>query len=231
MPFQRDKFGHFLPGSQSNQPKDRFGRFGVGSLNLTEDQKHTNALQTLRSILKGKGPKPIGTGDAYRWYRSAIQEMGKVTPSTLMQDSKFLGANAFIGKMFMYQYDPKWKKVLPYYDTFPLVIPIELYDDGWLGLNLHYLSNSERAVLFEKLLDFATDTKMNSATRLMVTYGMLKGVARFKEHTPCIKRYLRTHVMSRILRVDAPYWEIALYLPVERFKKQSKTKVWKLARK
>jgi hypothetical protein len=206
----------------------------VGGLPLTEAaeaKQSENVLQNIRNILKGRGQKPIATGDALRWYRDAIREMGKVTPSTLMGDSKMLGGDAFIGKMFFYQYDPKWKKVLPYYDTFPLVIPIEIYNDGWLGLNLHYLSNSERAVLFEKLLDFATDRKMNKATRLQVTYSMLKGVAKYKEHTPCIKRYLRTHVVSRVLKVDAPYWEIALYLPVERFKKQPKTKVWKMARR
>ena len=42
------------------------------------------------------------------------------------------------GKMYFYFYDPKYKAVLPIYDRFPLVIPIEPYPDGFLGLNLHY---------------------------------------------------------------------------------------------
>lgn len=206
------------------QRRDKFGRFLVEA---TEEMKNYSALQAIREILKGKGKEPINPADALNWYRTALRQLGGINATTLLQDRKNLGGGAFIGKMFFFQYDPKWKKKLPYYDTFPLVIPISILDDGILGLNLHYLPYIERATLFEKLLDFATDKRLNSKTRLEVTYGMLKGVAKYMEHTPCIKRYLNNHIVSKILKMDAPYWKIALYLPVENFKKQPKTTVWK----
>ena len=61
-----------------------------------------------------------------------------------------------IGKMFFFWYDPKHKKTLPVYDRFPLVFPIERYTDGFLGLNLHYLSWGERSVLLNKLMEYKT---------------------------------------------------------------------------
>lgn len=230
--FSRDSKGRFSPGPSNFKPfRNEKGQFVTGGQQLTEEevkQQNLNVLGTLRKTLKGRGKKLLGSGDALRWYRGAISSLGKnVSPTMLLADPNIKHiAEAFIGKMFFYQYDPKWKKTLPYYDTFPLIIPVEIYGDGWLGLNLHYLPPAERAVLLEKLLDFATDKKMDKKTSLQVSYAFLKGVAKFKEATPCVKRYLSDHVRSEVLQVDAPDWMTAIYLPVERFKKKPKTYVW-----
>ena len=45
-----------------------------------------------------------------------------------------------IGRLNMFLYDPKYKDKLPYYDVFPLVLPIQRYSDGFLGINFHYLT-------------------------------------------------------------------------------------------
>ena len=74
--------------------------------------------------------------------------------------------NAIIGKMYFFAYDPKMKKTLPMYDRFPLVFPIEPYNDGFLGLNLHYLNPGERQWLLNKLKDFRNNSKFNTTTRL-----------------------------------------------------------------
>ena len=38
------------------------------------------------------------------------------------------------GLLNMFFYDPKGRNTLPYYDTFPLVLPLEEYPDGFLGI-------------------------------------------------------------------------------------------------
>jgi len=137
----------------------------------------------------------------------------------------------FIGKMYMYFYDPKTKKDLPYYDKFPLVFILEIYDDGFLGLNLHYLPPDLRLILFEKLITLMSSKQYNDQTRLRVSYKIIKNIARFKFAQPCIKRYLTTHIRSKIKNVPAEDWEIALFLPVETFRKQIKEVVWNDSRK
>ena len=74
-----------------------------------------------------------------------------------------------IGKMYFFWYDPKNKNTLPMYDRFPLVFPIERYPDGFLGLNLHYLSFGERSALLNTMMKFRNNNNMNATTKLRVT--------------------------------------------------------------
>ena len=138
---------------------------------------------------------------------------------------------SFIGRMYFYFYDPKTKDTLPYYDKFPLVIPIENYSDGFLGLNLHYISPKQRIILLDKLSSILSDHNYDENTRLRISYAYLSKASKIFEATPCIKRYLFGHVQSRFLEITADEWDIAALLPVESFAKASKEEVWNESRK
>lgn len=126
--------------------------------------------------------------------------------------------NTIIGKMYFFWYDPKTKDKLPTYDKFPLVLPIERYQDGFLGLNLHYLSVVERTRLLDKLKKFANNKAFDKTTRLKVTYNLLNGTRGLSsEMRPCIKRYLFTHCRSRFVEMTADEWDKAIELPVQLF--------------
>lgn len=132
-----------------------------------------------------------------------------------------------IGKMYMFVYDAKLKDVLPYWDQFPLIFPIERYSDGFLGINLHYLPPILRAKLMNALFDTINNKRYDARTKLQISYRLLNGSARYKLFKPCVKRYLYTHMRSKFLNIGIEDWDMALMLPTERFKKQSKTTVWK----
>lgn len=120
-----------------------------------------------------------------------------------------------IGKMYFFWYDPKHKDKLPIYDRFPLVFPIERYPDGFLGLNMHYLSFGERAALLDALRKFRSNNKMDETTKLRVTYDLLSKTKRLSSAMrPCIKRYLYTQVRSQFVEITADEWDKALELPV-----------------
>jgi hypothetical protein len=128
-----------------------------------------------------------------------------------------------LGKMYFFTYDPKWKKELPWYDTFPLVFPIKTYSNGFLGLNFHYLNPKERAVLMDQLKSFASNKRFDESTKLLMTYQTIKSMGRAR---PTIHRYIGSHVQSKFVLINSDEWEVALFLPVERFKKASKKQVW-----
>jgi hypothetical protein len=171
-----------------------------------------------------------GTNNARNWLRAKVKDLNPST-RTLMGDRDRLKNNSTIGKMYFYFYDPKTKDTLPYYDRFPLVIPIESYKDGFLGLNLHYIHPKQRLILLDKLSETATNNNFDSKTKLRVSYSYLAGASRAFEATPCIKRYLYSHIQSRFLEISADEWDIAAMLPVETFVGATTSKVYADSRK
>ena len=167
---------------------------------------------------------------AGNWFRSIVNrtkgQFSDETPKTILQRSESLVSKSVLGKMYFYSYDPKWKNELPWYDTFPLVFPIEKYPDGFLGLNFHYLAPKHRAILMDQLKMFANNKKYDETTKLKLTYDMLKGFTKIKRARPTVHRYLTSKVKSKFVLVNADEWEVALFLLVERFKKATKKKVW-----
>ena len=171
-----------------------------------------------------------GSNNARSWLRAKVKELTP-TSRALMADKERLKGNSTIGKMYFYFYDPKTKDTLPYYDRFPLVIPIESYRDGFLGLNLHYIHPKQRLILLDKLSETATNDKFDSKTKLRVNYRYLATASKAFEATPCIKRYLFNHIQSRFLEISADEWDIAALLPVESFVGASTSKVYADSRK
>lgn len=189
-------------------------------------------IDRINAQLAQEGLSPR-TDKARAWLRSKAKTL-TVSPNTLMKDNTRqvnTRGRTLIGRMFFYYYDPKTKDTLPYYDRFPLVLPIELYRDGFLGLNLHYIPPKQRIILLDKLSEFASNTKFDERTKLRMSYQTLKAAASAFEATPCIKRYLFSHVESRFLEIYANEWDIAALLPVEQFEKASTSKVWSDSRK
>lgn len=170
------------------------------------------------------------TKQARDWLRSKIPELNP-SAEALMRHRDRKTISHFVGHMYFFYYDPKTKDTLPYYDKFPLVIPIQLYPDGFLGLNLHYIHPKHRIILLDKLSELATDNRFDMQTILRINYQVLKSFSKAYEATPCVKRYLTSHVRSRFLEIFGDEWDIAALLPVEQFEKASTSKVWADSRK
>ena len=167
----------------------------------------------IQSVLKAAGGRPKST----QWFRDKIKEFGAPKSMDLIRDGKRTSVPTF-GILNMFVYDPKGKEKLPYYDTFPLVLPIEKYNNGFLGINLHYLSMPMRIRLLDRLVDYSNNNKFDESTKLQVDYSKLKNVNLIK---PCLKRYLAGQVKSKFRKVGADEFIIATLLPVQKFKKQS----------
>jgi hypothetical protein len=131
-----------------------------------------------------------------------------------------------MGGLYFFVYDPKGKNELPYYDKFPLVMPLKRESDGFIGLNLHYLPIKHRVVFMKKMMPLALRNDDDEIKRIKITYSILDASSKYKEFRPCIKKYLYPHVKSKILAVEPEEWDIATYLPVHQFKKEQAKNVW-----
>ena len=176
----------------------------------------------IQSVLDAAGGRPKST----QWFRDKIKEFGEPSSSDLIRDGKRTISPTF-GLLNMFIYDPKLKDKLPYYDTFPLVLPVEEYGNGFLGINLHYLSMPMRMRLLDRLVDFSNNNKFDDSTSLNVNYRKLKNINLIKH---CLKRYLASNVKTQFRKVEADEFVVATLLPVQRFKKQSDNFVFSKSR-
>jgi hypothetical protein len=181
-------------------------------------------IDRIKSSLAKEGLTPR-SNQARAWLQSKIKEL-KPNRTSLMRDRNKLKESSVIGKMYFYFYDPKTKDTMPYYDRFPLVIPIESYNDGFLGLNLHYIAPKYRMALLDKLSVTASNKTYDEKTKLRLNYKYLANASRVFEATPCIKRYLFSQIQSRFLEITADEWDIAALLPMESFVGASTSKVY-----
>lgn len=167
--------------------------------------------------------------EAYKWLLQKINDLKNPSriPIGIAKEASIRKTTRLIlGGLYCFYYDPKGKDDLPYYDRFPLVLVLEKYPDGFLGLNLHYLPIKYRVAFLDKLLDYAVLNDEDEVKRLRVTYDILTASRRFREFRPCIKKYLYSHTKSRILTIQPEEWDVAIFLPMQIFKGAQPKEVW-----
>ena len=164
--------------------------------------------------------------EASKWFEKKAKELGSIGKSVLKDDRLTLKSDKKAGDMCMFVYDPKLKKTLPYYDTFPLSIIVGPAKDGFYGINLHYLPPKVRAIFLDKLGDIVSNNKFNATTKFKITYNLLKATKNYKYFKPCFKHYLTKNVSSQIMKVNAAEWNIAIFLQTASFRKAGESKVW-----
>ena len=188
-------------------------------------------------LLKGirSGQVPARSKEARDWYRnqakgvarSSVQENRLVRQmGTERYENRFR-----LGHMYMFVYDPKHKETLPYYDRFPLIFPINRAKGGILGINFHYLPLQLRAKLMDSLYEVSTNDKYDETTRMRISYNLLNDATKYKEFKPTVKHYLTSQIRTRLVYIAPSEWDVALFLPTERFEKETKSKVWAESRK
>ena len=162
------------------------------------------------------------------WYRTQVNKIASnKTAGQLFRENKLNGRPS-VGRLNLFGYNPKFRKTLPYYDVFPLVLPLEPISGGFMGMNFHYLPPLLRFRLLERMQARASDTKFDKSTRFEVNYDDVKSIKIVK---PTIKKYLYRQVRSSFLRIDVDEMALACYLPVAQFKGSTLGRVFAAARR
>jgi hypothetical protein len=174
------------------------------------------------------------TRKSQEWFRRAARSVSEVDTDRMRETAAKSRIQRTIrgddiGSMFHFYYDAKHKDKLPYWDRHPIVVPIEMYKDGFLGINFHYISPYQRARLMNALYTQAQFDDKGRPARLDVTYGILAAAARFAPFKPCVKRYLRGRYTS-MLWIAPDEWDMAIMLPTAQWESRigaSPTKIYR----
>jgi len=189
----------------------------------------TSVFDTL--LLRGirSGEVPARTQAARDWFRNTAKGTTISRHEILAEKTRFVN-KVEPGKMYMFQYYAKLRNKLPYWDAFPLIFPIEKYEDGFLGINFHYLPYDLRAKLMDALYKISSDKRYDEKTKLIANYRLLKGASQYKYFIPTIHRYLSEQVQSKFIEVASSEWDVALFLQVQNWKGSSQDKIWRDSR-
>lgn len=190
------------------------------------DQINAEALE------QGLNPQTVRARD---WFRQRVKEITAIDTVELMRSAPLIQkTRPLIGEMYLFLYDPKTKKKLKYYDTFPLIIMVDFITKkgrGFYGINLHYLPPTLRAKFLTQLLKHKSDDRYDEKTRFEITYDFLKNTNSMRYFKPCFKRYLSRKVQGRFSKIPASEWGIATFLPTANFEKASESTVYADSRK
>ena len=140
-----------------------------------------------------------------------------------------------IGEMVFFEYRPtgKSREKLDYWDRFPMVIIVDIHDDGFSGINMHHLSIKDREKLFLQLIRYVTNDKTDieyssraTIPRVKINYKLLSTNKKFRHFRPAYRRYKYNRITTKLLLIEPKYWDIAIYLPLDLFRKRKRYKVW-----
>lgn len=183
-----------------------------------------NIIVRLREDLKRTGL--IGkTKDAADWLLQKAREAVGLdyshrTRKSILRNTDHERSRTLLGEMYFYGYEAKYAATLPYYDKFPLVIPIEKYNNGFLGMNLHYLIPPERAILLNAMSAHLTNKNYDTSTRYRMSYQTIVGASKLGRAKPTIHRYLYSQVRTKFIYVHPSEWDAAIYLPAAKWSKR-----------
>lgn len=168
----------------------------------------------------------FSTENSVEWFRKNVGKLGlKPGDPKLLRDRTNITQKITPGFMYLFAYEAK-TETLPYYDMFPLSFVFSLEKDGFYGINFHYLAPKLRFVLFDKMSENLSNTKMDETTKIRANWAMLSNFSKFPQVKPAVKRYLYTQRQSNFLKIPILDIKTALMLPVENFVGKSKQAVW-----
>ena len=180
--------------------------------------------------------KTGGKDRSVRWFREKIKDMGTPAPRELIREG-VIRTRPIFGQMNFFLYSPKYKddrKILPYYDRFPLIMPIApeggagAVGESFVGLNFHYLSIPMRLKLLNVISEFANNDKFDETTSIRLTWNKIK---RNRLVQPCVKKYLMSNIKSPFRVINAEEMMMAVLLPVQQFRHATDRQVYNDSRR
>lgn len=166
---------------------------------------------------------------------TAIEKAGaiKVSPSSitepiikriLLEGRKSL--TPIPGRIYTFSYNAKYKDTLPYWDANPVILVIGLAENGFIGLNFHYLPFEYR---IRCLMTLDPQTAPNDLKKLQFRWEAIRktAISRLSEQT--VKRYLKPFLRSPLIEVHPRDWYLVMALPLARFRKATEEQVGSLS--
>ena len=127
-------------------------------------------------------------------------------------------SNMLLGRMYFFRYNPTEPRDV--YDIYPLIFMLYEDVDNFSGINFHYLTPKQRAVLLGQMFTYLNNEDFGTTTKLMVKSFriLIQHDRRFRFAKSAYRQYRPDQVRSKIIQVHPLDWELAITVPTEKFK-------------
>ena len=125
--------------------------------------------------------------------------------------------NLLLGRMYFFRYEPT--KQQDVYDKYPLIFMLYEDADNFSGINFHYLTPKQRAVLLGQMFMYLNNEDFGITTKLMVQSFriLIRNDRRFRFAKSAYRQYKPDQIRSKIIQVHPLDWELAIMVPTEKF--------------
>ncbi len=170
--------------------------------------------------------------EALKWFRTIVSKSLHLRADRILQDTGDYKTKAktpkdgFIGRLYLFEYkaEEAGHAATGTYDKYPVVFFFNLVksEQGkWLlyGLNMHYLSPTQRLVMFQELLRLKTTKGITERTKLKLQWDLIKSVGGSGLHEKAVHAYRLDRIRSKMVQIPANDWPIAIFLQIQQFVK------------
>lgn len=196
------------------------------------DDKKRTYFEDLVALSEKNSTFNKRTLESLTWFKNKVRQTfgTKDIPPDEFFDKRNYPNKPLPGNIVTFRYVPRNLAKLPYYDMFPLVLVIKLVPGGFIGINFHHLHPIDRASFMSKLQKYQK-TFSDGTIRINIRYDVLKTTLNLVYYKPCIRRYYNVGIKTMFYTLVPHEWDIALFLPTEKFVRARKQKIWEETQK
>lgn len=169
---------------------------------------------TFESVLHNTAPYDLKRlqKKSISWYSEEIKRIKKnrFNKQNFIKMSTERTKRLEIGKMYMFEYIAKHRDTLPVWDRYPLVLPFTTTENGFIGINLHYLPHRIRAWLLARLLKHSNE----KTNKVQISWQLLTRLSRANVAEFATHRYLINHITTPFRLVKIEDYSNAIMLPL-----------------
>ena len=181
---------------------------------------------------------------ALRWFNRFISSNYKKVPRNVIRHSTSARevVRPIRGGMYTFKYVPKHKDTLPYYDSWPLIIPYRRVTGGRIhAFNLHYLPPKLRIKILFRLSALITTEDISGEAQApegdnpeYYDFGNLNirwdftGRGGLKLIRRCTRSYIIGNIKGKLIEFPTQTWPVVSFLPIARWRKEKNVNyIWK----
>lgn len=161
-------------------------------------------------------PKEI---KADEWYKMVLGKIKSELPPKAKSVRNYKKTRTvLLGRIYAFEYEPKHKRILKYFDENPLVLTFDFkkgqVSQGFLGINFHYVPKRHRKYVLDFFMKNNIDQVMNTG-KIDIDYTKIKHNIKYPYLKYCIRMYLINHVKGNLYMVppEEYIWVLNLHSP------------------